>query len=409
MNSKRLLLHLSSILLLLTPFWHSDISMAQSRDEPTPSISSITFDSAVQTPDYLSCGDQLAPISNWDYEQQVVELVNQERDAHGLPPLKRVELLDHAARYHSADLGQDNYFDHDSYDRVSGELNFVCIWWARIQTYYPDVRAENIAGGYLTPASVVEAWMESPGHRQNILSAYSDEIGVGYYEGSGQYYKYWTQDFGNRSNVYPLVIDGEAAQTDDRMVSLYIYGDWDEMRLRNDQEAWTSWQAFRNELDWLLPGLNGEHTVSVEMRNSSSSSASSDTIILSSQPSDPVLGNLPDVITFTYSIPVNQFMPEFVEQSPLNVGNYDPLNWEISTENTWLTVTPTKGTTPEMFRIIPGTVMTPSLITTPSVITISANSVMGYECSPHTMKVAIQLIDSPFNKMFIPFIENISP
>ncbi len=405
---RRLLLHLLSILLLISS-WLPGTSMAQSLDEPAPQISSITYETTAQTPDYFSCGDQVAPVGNWDYEQKVVELVNQERKLRDLPPLKRVDLLDQAARYHSADLGQDNYFDHDSYDRVAGELTFVCLWWARIQTYYTNVRAENIAGGYPTPASVVAAWMDSPGHRKNMLSAYSDEIGVGYYEGSGQYNTYWTQDFGDRSGVYPVVINGEAAQTDDRMVSLYIYGDWDEMRLRNNEGAWTSWQTFQNTLAWLLPPTNGEHIVSVEMRDSSASTASSDLIYLSAQPTDPELGNLPDNITFIYSISTGQYLPELAIQSPLNVGNYDALNWEISTEGTWFTVTPTLGTTPEVFQIIPGTIMTPSLITSTGVITVSANSLMGIECSPHVMNVAIHMIDSPFNRIYIPIIARFSP
>jgi len=405
---KRLLLHLTSILLLIS-CWLPGTSMAQSLDELPPRISSIINESPTQIPEYFSCGDQVAPVSNWDYEQQVVELVNQERKIRDLPPLKRVDLLDEAARYHSADLGQDNYFDHDSYDRVAGELNFVCLWWARIQTYYSNVRAENIAAGYQTPASVVAAWMDSPGHRNNMLSAYSDEIGVGYYSGSGQYNTYWTQDFGDRGSVYPVVINGEAAQTNDRMVSLYIYGNWDEMRLRNNDGAWTNWQTFQNTLEWELPPTNGEHTVSVEMRDSSTSTASSDTIYLSAQPTDPELGNLPAIITFTYSIPTGEYLPELASQSPLNVGNYDPLNWEISTESTWFTVTPASGTTPDVFQIIPGTIMTPSLITTTGIITVSANSLMGIECSPHVINVAIQMIDSPINRVYIPIITRSSP
>ncbi len=242
-----------------------------------------------------------------------------------------------------------------------------------------------------------------------MLSAYSDEIGVGYYEGSGQYYKYWTQDFGDRGSVYPIVINGEAAQTSEQMVDLYIYGEWDEMRLRNDDGAWTSWQAFQNTLDWLLPSNNGEHTVSVEMRNSSTSTASSDTIYLSAQPSDPELGNLPDTITFTYSIPAEQYLPELAEQSPLNVGNYDPLYWEVSSQSTWFSIEPTNGTTPDVFQIIPSTLITPTQITTTGVITVSANSLMGIECSPHVINVAIRLVETPFSRIYIPIITNISP
>lgn len=56
-------------------------------------------------PAYSGCGGALAPPVNADYEQQVVELVNQTRGDYGLAPLKRVDALDDAARYHATDLG----------------------------------------------------------------------------------------------------------------------------------------------------------------------------------------------------------------------------------------------------------------------------------------------------------------
>ena len=73
-------------------------------------------------PEFSGCGGINQPVVNADYEQQVVDLVNTERANRGLPPYKRVTALDEAARYHSADLGQDNYFSHDTYDRLGGNL-----------------------------------------------------------------------------------------------------------------------------------------------------------------------------------------------------------------------------------------------------------------------------------------------
>ena len=71
-------------------------------------------------PAYSGCGGVTAPVSNAAYEQQVVEIVNAQRLANGsLPPYKRVDALDAAARYHAVDMAQDVYFKHDSYDRNS--------------------------------------------------------------------------------------------------------------------------------------------------------------------------------------------------------------------------------------------------------------------------------------------------
>jgi uncharacterized protein YkwD len=187
---------------------------------------------------YDGCGGQIAPVVRADYEQEVVERVNSLRAANGLPPLKRVTELDQAARYHATDMVHDSYFDHDSYDRVGGSLVQACGWAERIQSYYSNRRsiAENIAAGQATPQDVMNVWMNSTGHRQNILSAAIWEIGVGYAEG-GPYGRYWIQDFGRRYDVYPLIINAEAASTNTPSVWLYIYGDWEQMRLRNDSDS----------------------------------------------------------------------------------------------------------------------------------------------------------------------------
>ncbi len=242
---------------------------------PRPAVS--------DSPAYSGCGGGIAPLVNGDYEEQVTELVNAERADRGLPPLKRVIGLDQSARYHATDMGQDNYFDHDTYDRSGGSLVYVCNTWDRIRVYYPSPRAENIAAGYTSPQSVMSGWMNSPGHRANILSTSSWELGVGYYSGGGSYYRYWVQNFGRRSGVYPLIINREAATTSSPQVSLYVYGDWDEIRLRNDDEAWSDWIPFEPNLDWTLKGARGERTVSAEMRSGGETASSSDEIFLDLQ------------------------------------------------------------------------------------------------------------------------------
>ncbi len=255
--------------------------------EPIPElwpISAASVQHGPSAPTYVGCGGVTAPSVNAAYEQQVVELVNQFRAEYNLPPLKRASGLDTSARYHATDMGQESYFDHNSYDRVGGNLVLACEWYARIQSYYPDWRSlgENIAAGYSTPHSVMNGWKSSTmGHRENMLSTSNWEIGVGYYAGSGSYYHYWVQDLGRRSGVYPIVINREATATQSRHVSLYLYGDWSEMRLRNDGAAWTAWQPFQSTVAWTLSsGASGERTVWAEMRDGGQTALSSDVIYL---------------------------------------------------------------------------------------------------------------------------------
>lgn len=214
---------------------------------------------------FSGCGGVYVLAVNEAYEQRVVELVNQERAAVGLPPLKRIKSLDDAARYHAVDMAQDDYFQHDTYDMQDGTLFLICDVWTRIKSYYASPRAENIAAGHRTPEEVMAAWMASQSHKANILGA-SWEIGVGYFEGSGGYQRYWVQDFGKRSGEYPLIINAEAARTSQPEIEIYIYGDWDEMRLSLNGGEWTAWQPFQNTFTWVLENNPGVHTVAAELR-----------------------------------------------------------------------------------------------------------------------------------------------
>ncbi|WP_309112182.1 CAP domain-containing protein [Saccharothrix sp.] len=121
-------------------------------------------------------------------EAKVFNLTNAERAANGCPALGVDERLDKAARSHSADMAAQNYFSHTSKDgRTFAD---------RIKaTGYPAPGAENIAAGQRTPEAVVKGWMESPGHRANILNCKLKTLGVGMARG-GSYGTYWTQNFG---------------------------------------------------------------------------------------------------------------------------------------------------------------------------------------------------------------------
>jgi uncharacterized protein YkwD len=125
-------------------------------------------------------------------ENEVVRLTNAERAKGGCQPLKHDPQLQKAARGHSADMAANNYFSHTSQDGRS--------FMDRIrQAGFTGGRgwAENIAMGQRTPAEVVNAWMNSSGHRANIMNCSYNLIGVGAVKNSrGQIY--WTQDFAAR-------------------------------------------------------------------------------------------------------------------------------------------------------------------------------------------------------------------
>ena len=145
---------------------------------------------------YAGCGGQVADVYNAEYEQQVINLVNQERTSRGLTPLKSSEGLTNAARYQAADMSQDNYFSHDTMDRDGAILVKKCGPWERIANYYSGANGENAAAGYHSPEAVMQGWMSSDGHRNIILNPSTRAIGVGYYQGDGDFHSYWVQDFG---------------------------------------------------------------------------------------------------------------------------------------------------------------------------------------------------------------------
>ncbi|MCM3569831.1 CAP domain-containing protein [Neobacillus mesonae] len=119
------------------------------------------------------------------YEQKVVDLTNQERAKNGLRDLKVDVELSKMAHEKSRDMSANGYFDHTSPTYGSP---FDMMKQYGISYRYAG---ENIAMGQKTPEEVVKAWMNSEGHRKNILSPNFTHIGVGYVSQGN----YWTQEF----------------------------------------------------------------------------------------------------------------------------------------------------------------------------------------------------------------------
>lgn len=124
------------------------------------------------------------------FQNQVVALTNQQRAKYGLKPLTMNWELQRMARIKSEDMRTRNYFDH-----MSPSYGSPFTMMSSFGIHY-SYAGENIAAGQQTPQSVVNAWMQSPGHRANILNAHYTQIGCGVAFG-GSYSVYWTQEFIN--------------------------------------------------------------------------------------------------------------------------------------------------------------------------------------------------------------------
>lgn len=120
-----------------------------------------------------------------DFESEVIRLVNKERAAKGLSPLTANWELSRVARYKSQDMVDNHYFSHTS-PTYGTPFQMMKSFGISYKT-----AGENIAYGQTTPQAVVTAWMNSSGHRANILNANYKQIGVGYVKNGN----YWTQMF----------------------------------------------------------------------------------------------------------------------------------------------------------------------------------------------------------------------
>ena len=121
------------------------------------------------------------------YEKQVIDLTNKARGKSGLKPLAVDSKLTYMAEVKSMDMYRNGYFDHTS--------PYYGSPFDMMKRYNISYRyaGENIAKGQQTPQEVVNAWMNSEGHRRNILSKDFTHISVGYV--SGYKGKLWSQEF----------------------------------------------------------------------------------------------------------------------------------------------------------------------------------------------------------------------
>jgi len=123
-------------------------------------------------------------------EKRLFRCTNSARKAHGLRPLKRGRALHSAARYHAHNMRDEDFFDHTDPEGRGP--------WERVHLFHPDLKytgiAENIAAGFSSAKSTCQGFMDSPGHRENVLGPYG-YLGVGFARG-GRWHTYFVEDFG---------------------------------------------------------------------------------------------------------------------------------------------------------------------------------------------------------------------
>ncbi|MDQ3099573.1 MAG: CAP domain-containing protein [bacterium] len=176
----------------------SPTATATSTTSPTSAatVQPVRTSSPTQTPQPTATPTVTAQPStnNSSYTDQVIELVNKERANSNLGPLAKNDQLTNSAQAYTQYMADKNFFSHNGPDgstfitrnKAAGYSNYLHL-------------GENIAAGQRSPQEVMTAWMNSSGHRANIMKAQYKEIGVGYTSKSGTTYNtYWAQEFGSR-------------------------------------------------------------------------------------------------------------------------------------------------------------------------------------------------------------------
>lgn len=178
---------------LVDPAGGADAGSSASRPAPTAVDPS---PSGTATPVTATPARPTAPVPtrsrSWTevVEDEVVALVNRERQTRGCGAVRVDDRLRQAAGAHSADMAAHERMSHTGSDGSSP-------WDRARRAGYAYAMSENVAYGYRTAAEVMRGWMNSPGHRANILDCEARAVGVGLaHSRTGT--PYWTQMFGSR-------------------------------------------------------------------------------------------------------------------------------------------------------------------------------------------------------------------
>jgi uncharacterized protein YkwD len=209
-------------------------------------------------------------------EATTVYLGNLARRDNGVPPLRWNRELTHAARWYSWDSTENRPAGFCGHQDTNGNWPD---YRARAFGYLGFAGAENAFCGYVTPDYAIQGWMNSSGHRANLLDSNSREVGLGYYRRGSDGRSYVTQDFGADPAYAPVIIENEAISTANPSVDLYIYNraagggfagmaPATQMMVSSDRcFTNTTWESFTSNKAWNLESGEGWKAVYVKTRD----------------------------------------------------------------------------------------------------------------------------------------------
>ncbi len=206
------------------------------------------------------------------FEDEVIRLTNAERAKHGLWPLRKNTPLTQAARGHAQDMIAHDFASHRGSNGSSSADR------ARAAGYQPygwgaAYVGENIAAGVHTPADAVNAWLNSPAHKANMLRPEYREIGVGMVKG-GRYGTYWVQNFGAAPKVFPAFLGQGAGGQATLTITHETVSPWGstgpavQMMVANDESfRGAVWQPYQRTISWQAPADAGAKVVHIRLRD----------------------------------------------------------------------------------------------------------------------------------------------
>jgi uncharacterized protein YkwD len=137
-------------------------------------------------------GKENLPSYNEDEELKLIEIVNKARIEKNLQPLTIDPDLVRVARYHALDMAKEDYFSHESQNKVNNKLTKSIGAFERIKLFYPTGgNSENIHAGSEDAQGAYDAWFNSPGHYENLFGASSQKVGIGFMKDENSEYNYY--------------------------------------------------------------------------------------------------------------------------------------------------------------------------------------------------------------------------
>lgn len=211
-----------------------------------------------------------------EWPHEMVARVNDYRERENLPPLKAHPNLMRASQGYAEFMASKEHYGHYGSDGSDPDGRAKACGFS-------EPVGENIAANQSDPKEVVIAWMNSTGHRKNILSKDYRYVGAGFSENSKSkmYKRLWVMNYSWGDQGHPLIIDLDAYSTSQNQVNLYLYAPSDakEMRFKLDSGEWSSWTSYQAKNQFVLTGELGEKVIQSQVRTRSGKTVSAEDAI----------------------------------------------------------------------------------------------------------------------------------